>query len=139
MAFESAGKFILAIDLGTSGPKVALLTTRGELIGDEFEETRLILLQDGGAEQSPTEWWEAIDKATKRLLMRGLVPNDQIVAIAFTGQWSGTVAVDYEGNALSNAIIWMDSRGAPYVQQIINGPLKIQGYGLGKLLKWIQR
>lgn len=138
MAFGGAGKFILAIDLGTSGPKVALLTTRGELIGNEFEETRLILLQDGGAEQSPAEWWEAIDKATKRLLMRQLVPNDQIVAIAFTGQWSGTVAVDDAGNALYNAIIWMDSRGAPYVQQIIGSPLKVQGYGLGKLLKWIQ-
>ena len=58
--------------------------------------------------------------------------------IAFTGQWSGTVAVDEEGNALSNAIIWMDSRGAPYIQQIVNGPLKMQGYGLGKLLKWIR-
>ena len=59
-------KFVLAIDLGTSGPKVALFSTLGEMLGSEFEEVRLILLEDGGAEQSPTEWWEAIDRCARR-------------------------------------------------------------------------
>ncbi|HLO18268.1 MAG TPA: FGGY-family carbohydrate kinase [Anaerolineales bacterium] len=136
---SSRNKFILAIDLGTSGPKVALFSTQGELVGSEFEETPLVLLPDGGAEQSPGAWWEAIQRATKRLLARGIVPNDEIVVIAFTGQWSGTVAVDEEGVALSNAIIWMDSRGAPYIQQIVHSALKVQGYGLGKLWRWVQR
>ncbi len=135
---SSEDKCILAIDLGTSGPKVTLLSTHGELLGSEFEETQVFLLPEGGAEQSPHEWWEAIQKAARRLLASGIVQNDRIVAIAFTGQWSGTVPVDEEGNALSNAIIWMDSRGAPYIQQTVNGPLKVQGYGLAKLLKWIQ-
>ncbi len=131
-------KFILAIDLGTSGPKVALFSIYGDLIGGEFEETHLFLHPDGGAEQSPSEWWHAIQKATKRLLDQGTIRNEEIVAIALTGQWSGTVPVDEAGNALSNAIIWMDSRGAPYLHQILKGPLEIQGYGLGKLIHWIQ-
>jgi len=135
---SSADKFILAIDLGTSGPKVALFSTQGELVGSEFEEIRLFLFPDGGAEQSPQEWWDAIQKAAKRLLARGIVPQEAITALAFTGQWSGTVPVDEAGNPLSNAIIWMDSRGAPYIQEIINGTLKLQGYGLGKLFRWIQ-
>ncbi len=135
---SSADKFILAIDLGTSGPKVALFSTQGEMVGSEFEETQLILLPDGGAEQSPDAWWQAIQKAVRRLLARGLVRSEDITALAFTGQWSGTVPVDEEGNALSNAIIWMDSRGSPYVKQIVRGPLQIQGYGLAKLLQWIQ-
>ncbi|HSQ40356.1 MAG TPA: FGGY family carbohydrate kinase, partial [Anaerolineales bacterium] len=74
-----ADKYILAIDLGTSGPKVALFSTHGELLGSEFEETRLLLFDNGGAEQSPAEWWEAIDKAVKRLLARGLAPSGDIV------------------------------------------------------------
>ncbi|MCJ7435865.1 MAG: FGGY-family carbohydrate kinase [Anaerolineales bacterium] len=135
---SSQEKFILAIDLGTSGPKVALFSTQGELIGSEFEETRLLLSPGGGAEQSPGEWWDAIQKAIKRLLAKGLVSNDDIVAIASTGQWSGTVAVDEGGNALGNAVIWMDTRGAPYVNQIVDGPFKVEGYALAKLLKWIQ-
>jgi xylulokinase len=130
-------KFILAIDLGTSGPKVALFSTRGELVDSEFEPTGLQLLPDGGAEQSPEEWWVAIGTAVKRMLARGRVPRQQIVAIGTTGQWSGTVAVDEKGKNLGNAVIWMDSRGAPYIQRIMDGPFKVSGYSLPKLLKWI--
>ena len=49
---SSESQYILAIDLGTLGPKVALATVGGEILGSEFEETQLILLLDGGAEQS---------------------------------------------------------------------------------------
>lgn len=135
---SSENQYILAIDLGTSGPKVALATLGGELLGSEFEETQLILLPDGGAEQSPANWWEAISKAVKRLLGRELASGGDIVAIAITGQWSGTVPVDEDGNALANSIIWMDSRGAPFIKQVVDGALKVEGYALGKLVRWIQ-
>ncbi|MFZ5904691.1 MAG: xylulokinase [Chloroflexota bacterium] len=134
---SSNDKYILAIDLGTSGPKVALFSAQGEMLGSEFEEVRLLLFENGGAEQSPDEWWEAIDKAAQRLLARGLAPSEDIVAVSSTGQWSGTVAVDADGNSLGNAVIWMDSRGAPYIRKIAGGPLS--GYAPDKLLKWIQR
>jgi len=131
-------KIILAIDLGTSGPKVALVSSQGDLIGSEFEEIKLILLPDGGAEQIPSEWWQAITKAVKRLLGRELISNDEIIAIAITGQWSGTVPVDRDGNVLTNAIIWMDARGAPFIKQIVDGLVNIEGYAPGKLFKWLR-
>jgi xylulokinase len=134
----ATNKYILAVDLGTSGPKVALFSTQGELIGSEFEETKVVLFPDGGAEQSPDDWWNAIETASKRLLAKGLVPNDDIVAIASTAQWSGTVPVDQDGNALGNAINWMDARGARYIHKLFDGPFKVEGYSLPKLLKWIQ-
>ncbi len=49
--------YILAIDLGTSGPKVALASTRGEIVAWEVEEIPLLLFPDGGAEQRPDDWW----------------------------------------------------------------------------------
>ena len=133
----SSKNHTLAIDLGTSGPKVALFSTQGELIGCEFEETQLLLSSGGGAEQSADDWWRAIGKAVKRLLGQNLVRSEDIVAVVSTGQWSGTVPVDEEGNALSNAIIWMDARGTPHVSPVVSGPLKIQGYGVDKLIRWI--
>lgn len=131
-------KYILAIDLGTSGPKVALFSLQGELIGSEFQENRVLLLPDGGAEQDPSEWWDAIDAAVKRLLGKNLVPNKDILAVATTGQWSGTVAIDRDGNALGNAIIWMDSRGEPYIKKMADGLIKVADFSIGKLIKWIQ-
>ena len=131
-------KYILTIDLGTSGPKVALVSTRGEVVACEFEATPCLLLPNGGAEQRPDDWWRAIKTATARLLAQNWVPIGEIAALACTTQWSGTVAVDREGQALKNAIIWMDSRGAPYVKEITDGLVKIQGYAILKLITWLR-
>ncbi len=55
----SSEPIILAVDLGTSGMKVALATLAGRVLGWETEPVRLYLTADGGVEQSPGEWWEA--------------------------------------------------------------------------------
>ena len=90
-------KAILAIDLGTSGPKVALVSTAGEILGSEFEETPLILLPGGGAEQEPDAWWGAIVTAARRLLARELIPRSAIAGVCCTSQWSGTVPLGRDG------------------------------------------
>jgi len=135
---SSAIKYVLAIDLGTSGPKVALVSVFGDILDHEFEETDTTFLPDGGVEEDPDDWWNAIVKATKRLLSRTYVPTDDIIAICCTSQWSGTVAVDKNGNHLMNAITWMDSRGVKHVKKITNGLIKIEGYGITKLYKWLK-
>jgi xylulokinase len=126
------------VDLGTGGPKVALVTVDGRVVGSEFEPVELLLLDGGGVEQRPADWWLAITTAAKRLLARGLVPVEEIVAIACTGQWSGTVAVDRDGEPLMNAVIWMDTRGSRDIRRITKGTPGAQGYGLVKARKWIR-
>ncbi len=74
-------KVILAIDLGTSGPKVALVAVGGTVLGHEFEPVELLLLPGGGAEQRPGEWWTAITTAARRLLGRGLVDPAEADAV----------------------------------------------------------
>lgn len=64
--------------------------------------------------------------------------KEDIVVIGCTCQWSGTVAVDEKGQPLMNAIIWMDSRGAPCVERIVDGPLKIAGYRADHLITWLR-
>ena len=130
--------YILTIDLGTSGPKVALFTMEGEAVAHEFEPTKLLLLPNGGAEQCPDDWWNAIKSATSRLLGKGHVPASDIAAVCCTAQWSGTVAVDRSGHHLANAIIWMDSRGAPHVKKMADGLITFEGYSVRKLARWVR-
>lgn len=129
---------ILAVDLGTSGPKVGLVAGDGHILGHEFEPTRLHLLPDGGAEQDPEDWWRAIVAATHRLLAQDLAPREAIAGISITSQWSGTVPVDRDGRALCRAIIWMDARGADAVRRLTGGLLSIQGYRVDKLWTWLR-
>ncbi len=127
---------ILAIDLGTSGPKVALATSNGDILAWEFEPVRLHLLQGGGAEQSAVEWWEAIGVAARRLTSAAGVTR--IAAVGVTAQWSGTVVVGDDDRPLTNAIIWMDSRGASDIHALVAGRPTIAGYELTKLATWIR-
>ncbi len=129
-------KYILAVDLGTSGPKTALISIYGEVVCSEFQDTPVILFPDGGAEQDPQGWWTAIMNTARKVIAKNLVSPDNIVAVSVTTQWSGTVPVDEAGNHLMNGLIWMDSRGAESVKEILQGAFKIQGYPLFKLLTW---
>ncbi len=129
----------LAIDLGTSALKVALVSVAGEVAASEQEACQVELLTGGGAEQDPEVWWALITRAASRLMARGVVPPESVVAVSCTAQWSGTVPVDERGCPVRNAIIWMDSRGAPYVRRITSGPVRVQGYGADKLVRWIRK
>jgi len=136
---ENATKYVLAVDLGTGGPKVALVSTEGDVVGHEYETNELILLPGGGAEQDPDDWWNAISIGAQRLIARELVPVDDIVAISVTAQWMGTVAVDEAGKHLMNAIIWMDSRGAHHADEVAGGGIEVPGTGYNalRLKKWL--
>ncbi len=134
-----ASEHVLAIDLGTGGPKAALVDTDGRLTAHEFEATPLQLQGDGAAEQDPDAWWAAITSAVRRVVSGGHVEASDIAAVSITSQWSGTVAVDAQGNHLYPAVIWMDSRGAPYVEELVRGRINVAGYEPRRLRHWISR
>lgn len=128
------GSHVLAIDLGTSGPKVALVGADGTIAASSFSPVDLLLRAGGGAEQDPAQWWNAVGIATRELVTGR---NETIAAVSVTGQWSGTVPIGRNG-AIGNAIIWMDARGERYVPDLIGGPVRIQGYDPRKLRRWIR-
>ncbi|HAR97763.1 MAG TPA: xylulose kinase [Syntrophus sp. (in: bacteria)] len=131
-------KYVLAVDLGTSGPKTALVSVHGDVVDSEFQDTPVILFPDGGAEQDPQGWWDAIRSTARKVIGKNRVPPEDIVAVSVTTQWSGTVPVDRDGRHLMNGIIWMDCRGSESVKDILKGLPKIEGYPLFKLLTWLR-
>jgi len=131
-------KYILAIDLGTSALKVALVSLEGEIVASATEPMGVTLLAGGGAEQDPDEWWHAIVSTSRSVLAANPEFAEDVVAVSSSAQWSGTVAVDRDGNHVAPAVIWMDSRGGTYVKQITGGLVEVQGYGLSRLWKWVR-
>lgn len=131
---------VLAVDLGTTACKVALVTPRGRVLAHirESDATPTHFLPGGGAEQNPEAWWAVITRLSRQLLEMTRFPRHQVMAVACSAHWSGTVAVDREGRVLYPAILWMDTRGATYVRRITSGPITVEGYGLDKLFWWIR-
>ena len=133
------GACVLAVDLGTGGPKAALLTSTGHLAAHAFEPVGISLLPDGGAEQDPDEWWYAVAAAARRALADAGVTPEQVVGVGCTAQWSGTVAVDGAGRAIGPAVSWMDSRGSGAVRRQVSGPVNLMGYDAIHAARWIRR
>ncbi len=135
---QSKHRYVLCIDLGTSGCKAALFTTHGENAGFAFSPVPLHLIQGGGAEQDPADWWNAICQSTKELFQNSNIKPEEIIAVSANTQWSGTVPVDKSGQNLMNCIIWLDSRGADQINRLRKGLINISGYGASKILRWIK-
>jgi xylulokinase len=131
-------QYVLAVDLGTGGPKVAVVSTAGRIVAHATEPVGLHLLDGGGAEQDPGEWWSAITAASRRALADVAVPEGAFIGVGCTAQWSGTVAVGPNGEPLMPAIIWMDSRGNQAIRKVAGGAVNVLGYDPRKILRWVQ-
>lgn len=129
---------VLAIDLGSGGPKVAVVSETGKILSHASESVATKFVSGGGAEQDPHEWWRAVSAAVRAALSPSQVDRQKIVGVSCTGQWSVTLPVDRQGQPLGNAVHWMDSRGAPYTRALTSGLVKIEGYGVRPLLEWIR-
>ncbi len=129
---------VLALDLGTTVVKAAVVSAHGELLAWDSESQGLIFTPDGGVEQDPHVWWETLTAVVHRLWQNAPELRHAIRAVSCTAQWSGTVAVDAAGEPLGNAIIWMDTRGAPDVAALIGGFPSLKGYNLFRLRTWVR-
>lgn len=130
---------VLALDLGTSGLKAAVLSSRAQVLDSEVVPLEVTLLPGGGAEQHPDDWWSAIVRASAAIWARGTVRPQSVVGIALSSQWGGTVPVDANARPLRRALIWMDSRGRDEVRRLAGGFPSVDGYGALKALSWIRR
>jgi xylulokinase len=130
-------KYVIAIDLGNSSTKVGLVNLDGKVVVAASGRYEFRFLPNGGVEQVPAEWWQIVSSGVKKVIKESGVNAQDIVAIGTTSQWAVTIAVDEHGKPLMNAISWMDSRGGKYNAEVVKGFPSFQGYGLGKLLRWI--
>ena len=133
-----AEQFVVAIDLGTGGPKVAVVSTTGRIVSHGFASVPLHLLDGGGAEQDPADWWSAICSAAHDALAEAALPPAEFIGVGCTAQWSGTVAVGADGTPLMRAIIWMDSRGNKAIRAAAAGRVNVLGYDPRKILRWVR-
>lgn len=126
---------ILAIDLGTTNVKAAVVQSDGTLLGTGRGSSETIFSADGGAEQDAEKVWQAVLSAADEAL--SALPNRREVrGIACASQYSSIVPVGSDGCPSGNMVVWMDQRGAPARLKVLPGGagLKPNPY---QLLRWI--
>jgi xylulokinase len=131
-------RLILAVDLGTSGCKCALVSLDGRVHAWSFRPVALHV--DGvSAEQEPGDWWHAFIEAAGELLSRDDALRRRVAAVCCSTQGEGTIAVDRDGNPLARAMLWLDMRGAAAIRDRARGAvIDIAGYAPTKLWRWLR-
>ena len=111
-------KYVIGIDLGTSGTKTVLFDQMGNTIASHTVEYPMYQPQNGWAEQNPVDWWNASVETLKYVVAESNVDKADIVGIGISGQMHGLVMLDEENHVIRNSIIWCDQRTAEECEEI---------------------
>ena len=141
-------KYLLGIDLGTSGTKTVLFDQNGKGVCSSTEEYPMYTPQNGWAEQDPTDWYNAAIATIRTVLSRSGVNKEDVVALGISGQMHGLVMLDEKNDVIRPSIIWCDQRTAKECEEItekvgydnlirITANPALPGFTLSKLI-WVR-
>ncbi len=136
MADAGAG-FVLGYDFGTSTVKAALFRRDGTTAAQASVPYPLSMPAPGWAEQDPSHWWDAMRDVTARVLSVAEIDVSEIKAMGICAQMCGVVIVDENGVALEKCLTWLDTRSAQIAQRRFGGLVRVLGYDILKLARWM--
>ena len=131
-------RWILAIDHGNGGPKVAVVSLEGELRSVAVRPVHVYIGLDGAATQNPVEWWTELREAAREAIDGTDADRDELHAVAITGQWASSVPVGADGEPVGDVLLWSDTRARDLVRKVIGGPVSISGFAPQKVLPFLR-
>ncbi|NWG13096.1 MAG: glycerol kinase GlpK [Acidobacteria bacterium] len=124
-----SGKYILALDQGTSSSKAFLFNREGRVVAQAGRDFRQIYPRPGWVEHDPEEIWSSQLEAAREVIDRSGASPAEITAIGITNQRETAIVWDAEtGKPLYNAIVWQCRRTADRCQEL-------KGKGVDRWLK----
>ena len=103
-------KYLIGLDIGTSGTKCILADDEGTVIASSTQEYPLYTPKPGWAEQDPQDWWDAVVRGLKVILGKADMNPADIAGLSYSGQMHGLVALDERLEVIRPSILWCDQR-----------------------------
>ena len=113
------GKYLLAIDQGTSSTRSVLYDDKGRFIDSSQLEFKQYFPQEGWVEHNPEEIWKSVLSTLGSLVKRNSLVSKDIASIGITNQRETTIVWDKkDGKPIYNAIVWQDRRTADFCSEL---------------------
>jgi len=113
------GKFVLALDQGTTSSRAILFTRDGHVYGTAQREIPQFHPRPGWVEHDPEAIWDSQIGVARQVLADCGVHADEIDSIGIANQRETTLVWDREtGRAIHPAIVWQDRRTADHCEQL---------------------
>lgn len=136
-------KYLLGIDVGTTGTKSLLFREDGQLLGHAYRPYPMHTPQVGWSEQNAEDWWNAVVETVREICTDPEVCRN-VAGMSLSLQGGTMVAVDREFHQVRPAMVWNDSRceaqKEAFLQEIGEAERMYQktGWRLGKGLNALQ-
>ncbi|WP_455951159.1 glycerol kinase GlpK [Eubacterium sp.] len=119
------GKYIMALDQGTTSSRTILFDKNGKIVCQANKEFEQIFPKPGLVEHNPEEIWMTQLLTMEEVMNVAGIKGSDIDAIGITNQRETTVVWDKNtGKPIYNAIVWQCRRTADIVDALVN-----EGYG----------
>jgi glycerol kinase len=141
-------KFIIALDLGTTGNRVFCFDESGKPLSSVYREFTQHFPKPGWVEHDPVEIWNSIRDLIPSAIEKGNLSPDDAISIGITNQRETTVLWDKKtGKPVYNAIVWQCRRTTDICNQLKERGLEelfrektglvIDAYFSGTKINWI--
>ena len=142
------GKYIIAIDQGTTSSRAVLFNAEAKMVGIEQQEFKQYFPKPGWVEHDPEEIWDSQYSVLIDLIKNNNISPSEIAAIGITNQRETTIVWDKNTcKPIYNAIVWQDKRTSDYCAQLKeqghepyvkeNTGLVIDSYFSGTKVRWM--
>jgi glycerol kinase len=119
------GKYLLAIDQGTSSSRTVIYDHSTSVIASAQQEFPQIYPQPGWVEHDPEAIWKSVRTVTEKAMREAASSASDITAIGITNQRETTLVWDRDtGVCVYNAIVWQDRRTAAVCRGLKNDGLE---------------
>ncbi|HEX9012599.1 MAG TPA: FGGY family carbohydrate kinase [Anaerolineaceae bacterium] len=112
------GKYLIGVDLGTSGTKAGLYRVDGTLVAEASQEVPLYYPRPGVVEQENDDFYRTAAQTVRACLMQSGIDPREVAAIAFDSQMAGIGSIDENYHPATRFDSWLDMRCEPYIQQM---------------------
>lgn len=113
------GRYIMAIDQGTTSSRVLLVDHEGNVVFQKSKEFTQIYPQPGWVEHNAEEIWDVTWEVINKTLQEATVHAQDIAGIGITNQRETTVIWDRKtGKPVYNAIVWQCRRSSPICDKL---------------------
>jgi len=109
-------KYLIGVDLGTSGTKASIYLKDGTLISESSIEVELLHPKPGIVEQENIDFYNSAARTVSECINNSGIEPKEIAAISFDSQMAGISLIDDNYSPAARFDSWLDMRCQPYIK-----------------------
>ena len=115
-------EYIIGLDIGTTSTKAIAFDVEGKLLAENQVGYPILTPQPDFCEQDPDEIFEAVLQGIRFITKELNGKEYRVLGVSFSSAMHSLIAMDNEGQALTQSITWADTRSKKIAEALRGSP-----------------